>query len=233
VDWLNPKSKAAQRPGVSSEILFIEQCWHFLVEGGYLAIVIPDGILTNASLQYVRDWLMEKFRVLAVVSLPQTTFMSTGAGVKSSVLFLRKRTKRETEKLRAGKESLQRKIAERGQLVERLAEIDKTRKAELAKLDQRAEFAALKPKERKEVPEYKAAADQIAAVAEKAVAELRDKLDSEYKSAAAEAFPDEDIFMAIADDIGFDATGKPTKVNELDEIGAELAKFISKERGDE
>ena len=31
----------------------------------------------------------------------------------------------------------------------------------------------------------------------------------------------------------FDATGKPTKVNELDEIGAELAKFISKERGDE
>ena len=26
---------------------------------------------------------------------------------------------------------------------------------------------------------------------------------------------------------------KPTKVNELDEIGTELAKFISKERGDE
>ena len=227
VDWLNPKSKAAQRPGVSSEILFIEQCWHFLVEGGYLAIVIPDGILTNASLQYVRDWLMEKFRVLAVVSLPQTTFMSTGAGVKSSVLFLRKRTKRETEKLRAGKESLQRKIVARGKLAERLAEIDKTRKAELAKLDKRAEFAALKPKERKEIPEYKAVADQIAAVAEKAVAELRDKLDSEYKSAAMEAFPDEDIFMAIADDIGFDATGKPTKVNELDEIGAELAKFIN------
>ena len=33
--------------------------------------------------------------------------------------------------------------------------------------------------------------------------------------------------------IRIDATGKPTKVNELDEIGAELAKFISKERGDE
>ena len=100
------------------------------------------------------------------------------------------------------------------------------RKAELAKLDKRAEFAALKPKERKEVPEYKTAADQIAAVAEKATSELRDKLDSEYKLAAAESFPDEDIFMAIAEDIGFDATGKPTKVNELDEIGAALAKFI-------
>ena len=75
--------------------------------------------------------------------------------------------------------------------------------------------------------EYKVESDQIAAVAEKAVAELRDKLDSEYKSAAAASFPDEDIFMSIADDIGFDAIGKSTKVNELDEIGAELAKFIN------
>ena len=47
------------------------------------------------------------------------------------------------------------------------------------------------------------------------------------ESNAAEVLPDEDIFMAIADDIGFDATGKLTKVNELDEIGAELAKFIN------
>ena len=37
--------------------------------------------------------------------------------------------------------------------------------------------------------------------------------------------------MAIAEDIGFDATGKPTTVNELDEIGAELAKFIKAESG--
>ena len=48
-------------------------------------------------------------------------------------------------------------------------------------------------------------------------------------NAAAASFPDEDIFMAIADDIGFDATGKPTKVNELDEIGVALADFINEE----
>ena len=42
------------------------------------------------------------------------------------------------------------------------------------------------------------------------------------KAAAVTSFPDEDIFMAIADAIGFDATGMPTKVNELDAIGAEL-----------
>ena len=45
---------------------------------------------------------------------------------------------------------------------------------------------------------------------------------------------DDLIAQGVADKlIRIDAFGKPTKVNELDEIGAELAKFISKERGDE
>ena len=70
--------------------------------------------------------------------------------------------------------------------------------------------------------EYKGEADQIAAVAEKAVAELRDKLDSEYKSAAAASFPDEDIFMAIAGDIGFDATGKRMNPGDNPPVGIVL-----------
>lgn len=225
-DWLNPKSKAAQRPGVASEILFIERCWEFLVEGGYLAIVIPDGILTNASLQYVRNWIMDKFRILAVVSLPQTTFMSTGAGVKSSVMFLRKRSRAKGKQLHEAKEALQHEISTKGRLEEGLAEIDKTRKAALAALDKRPEFVGLEKKVRREDPDYKAAADEIAVAAEKSTAELRDKLESEYKKRSADIVPDEDIFMAIAEDIGFDATGKETKVNELEEIGKALAKFI-------
>ena len=32
--------------------------------------------------------------------------------------------------------------------------------------------------------------------------------------------------MAIAEDIGYDATGRPTGTNELIEIGFELARFI-------
>ena len=67
-------------------------------ENGYLAIVIPDGVLTNSSTQYVRDWLIEHFRILAVVSLPQHTFSHVRAGVKSSVLFLKKHPKELTHK---------------------------------------------------------------------------------------------------------------------------------------
>ena len=229
VDWLNPKSKAAQRPGVASEVLFIEQCWHFLTEGGYLALVIPDGILTNASMQYVRNWIMEKYRILAVVSLPQTTFMSTGADVKSSVLFLRKRAQEEAERIHEAKRAVQSRIAAKGRLVERLSEIEKKRKAALSALDCKPEFVALAAKERKANGDYKAAASEIAAGAEKATAELRDELERQYDAKSGGILPDEEIFMAIAEDIGFDATGKPTKVNELDEIGVALADFIRKE----
>ena len=97
-DWLNPRSKKTERESQSTEVLFIEQCHNFLVEGGYLAMVVPDGILTNSSLQYVRDGIEEKYRIVAVVSMPQTAFSATGAGVKSSVLFLKKYSQAVTEK---------------------------------------------------------------------------------------------------------------------------------------
>lgn len=84
-------SKKKWRTSQSTEVLFLERCYKYLnEENGYLAIVIPDGVLTNATSQYVRDWLIEHFRILAVVSLPQHTFSHVKAGVKSSVLFLKK-----------------------------------------------------------------------------------------------------------------------------------------------
>ncbi|MBN2510268.1 MAG: restriction endonuclease subunit M, partial [Spirochaetales bacterium] len=47
VSWLDTKSTAVQgRENQSTEVLFIEQCWNFLKPGGFLAIVIPDGVLT-------------------------------------------------------------------------------------------------------------------------------------------------------------------------------------------
>jgi type I restriction enzyme M protein len=92
-------NKNKWRVSQSTEILFLERCYKYLKEGGYLAIVIPDGILTNSTSQYVRDWLMEKFRIIAVVSLPQHTFAHVKAGVKSSILFLKKHPETLTKQL--------------------------------------------------------------------------------------------------------------------------------------
>lgn len=86
------KGKAKPRKNQSSEILFIERIWDFLKPGtGKAAIVLPDGVLTNSSSQYVRDYILEKFQLLAVVSLPQHAFAHFGAGVKASIIFVRKR----------------------------------------------------------------------------------------------------------------------------------------------
>lgn len=83
-----PKAKKT----IKTEILFCERVWHFLKPGtGRAAIVLPDGILTNSSLQGVRNWLLRRFQLMAVVSLPQEAFQHSGAGVKASVVFVRKR----------------------------------------------------------------------------------------------------------------------------------------------
>jgi len=84
------------RDNQKTEILFIERCIDFLKAGtGQMAIVLPDGILTNSSLQYVRDFIMERTQILAVVSLPQFAFAHFGAGVKSSIMFVRRKGEKE------------------------------------------------------------------------------------------------------------------------------------------
>lgn len=79
------------RKGQKTEILFLERVRDFLKPGtGHAGIVVPDGVLTNASLRYVRDYVLDYFELLAVVSLPATAFSHYGAGVKASILFLRR-----------------------------------------------------------------------------------------------------------------------------------------------
>jgi type I restriction enzyme M protein len=79
------------RTSIKTEILFIERVWSYLKpKEGRAAIILPDGILTNSSLQGVRDWILSHFQILAVVSLPQFAFAYYDAGVKASIVFLRK-----------------------------------------------------------------------------------------------------------------------------------------------
>lgn len=95
-DFKAGKRSIKARTSIKTEILFCERVWHFLKPGtGRAAIVLPDGILTNSSLQGVRDWLLQRFQLLAVVSLPQEAFQHSGAGVKASVVFVRKRAEDE------------------------------------------------------------------------------------------------------------------------------------------
>jgi len=79
------------------EILFIERCWQFLKPGGRMAIVLPDGILGNPALEYVRYWMMTHCRIVASVDLHPDTFQPRN-GTQTSVLLLQRKTPTEIHK---------------------------------------------------------------------------------------------------------------------------------------
>lgn len=86
--------------GQIPEILFIERSLQLLDDEGRMAIVLPDGVLNNASLRYVREFITSKARILAVVSMPVGTFMQAGVNPKTSLLFLQKLDEKELEKIK-------------------------------------------------------------------------------------------------------------------------------------
>lgn len=77
------------RNNVERHILFIERALDMLRPGGRMAIVLPQGVLNNTNMEYVRDFLFGKARILAVVGLHGNTF-KPHTGTKTSVLFLQK-----------------------------------------------------------------------------------------------------------------------------------------------
>lgn len=76
--------------GQVPDILFIERCLQFLRIGGRIGIVLPNSDLNNISLEYVRQYIKQNARILAVVGLPVGTFASAGANPQPSILFLQK-----------------------------------------------------------------------------------------------------------------------------------------------
>ena len=84
-----------------TEVLFIERCLELLKPEGILGVVVPDGILSNTTSRYARDFIDQNGIWKAIISLPQETFVPYGSGVKASLLFLQK--KDVEEKLKQGK----------------------------------------------------------------------------------------------------------------------------------
>lgn len=82
------RGRTSRRRGV----LFIERCLDMLKEGGVLGIVIDEGVLSLPSNADVRELILAKSDLLAVISLPETAFMPY-ASVSTSILLLRKNTK--------------------------------------------------------------------------------------------------------------------------------------------
>ncbi len=74
---------------ISRDILFIERNLDFIKDGGRMAIVLPQGRFNNTSDAKVREFIMDRARLIAVVGLNGNTF-KPHTGTKTSVLFVQK-----------------------------------------------------------------------------------------------------------------------------------------------
>lgn len=72
------------------EVLFIDRFIQLAKPEGWIAIIIPDGILSNSNLHYVRQYIADNAKVEAIVSLPRDAFKHVGTSAKTSILFLKK-----------------------------------------------------------------------------------------------------------------------------------------------
>lgn len=93
-DLAKPALKRAgddKAPKEERDVLFIERILKMLRPGGRAAIVLPQGKFNNSSLTFIREWILKKARLLAVVGLHPNTF-KPHTGTKTSVLFLQKYT---------------------------------------------------------------------------------------------------------------------------------------------
>ena len=84
------------------EILFIERCVQLLKPGtGRMAIVVPNGILNNPALGYVRQWILENVQVVAVVDMARELFQPKN-DTQTSMVLMRRLDNGERAKAKAG-----------------------------------------------------------------------------------------------------------------------------------
>ncbi|HDK7174308.1 TPA: N-6 DNA methylase [Clostridium botulinum] len=76
---------------VGRDILFIERNLNFLKPGGRMAVVLPQGRFNNSTDKYIRDYIIDRCRLLAVVGLHGNAF-KPHTGTKTSVLLVQKWT---------------------------------------------------------------------------------------------------------------------------------------------
>ncbi|MDE0145679.1 MAG: N-6 DNA methylase [Nitrospira sp.] len=77
------------------QVLFLERCLQFLKSGGRLGIVLPESILGNPSYEYLVTYILEKTKIIGVVTMPEHLFKTSGKGgthCKVCALFLEKNT---------------------------------------------------------------------------------------------------------------------------------------------
>lgn len=71
---------------VERDVLFLERCIRLLKPGGRLAIVLPTNKLGSPAWTYLREWLIRRLRIVALIGLARNTFLPH-THQKAGILF--------------------------------------------------------------------------------------------------------------------------------------------------
>lgn len=95
---LEQYSIAERSTSEKSNVLFLERYANLLKNGtGELLTIIDDTVLNGQDSQKYRDFILEHFIIIQIVSLPFNTFFRAEANIKTSILHLRKKRPNEEQ----------------------------------------------------------------------------------------------------------------------------------------
>ncbi len=77
--------------GAKREVLLLERQIRLLRPGGRIAVVIPEGILSNRNDRHIRDYIRRECIVKAVIRLPQDAFRLSEGAACTSILYATKK----------------------------------------------------------------------------------------------------------------------------------------------
>jgi len=71
-----------------AELLFLERFVELCRPGGWIAIVLPEGVFSNSRWRHVRRWLLEELTVHLVVALPRATFRAHATTARTCLTIM-------------------------------------------------------------------------------------------------------------------------------------------------
>lgn len=86
------KEKNERVSSLKSNVMFLERYYDYLDEKGKLLTIIDESVLNAEQDKVFRKYILDKFIVKAVISLPRNTFVNADTTTKTSILYLRKKT---------------------------------------------------------------------------------------------------------------------------------------------
>ena len=188
-----------------SEVLFVERCLDLLREGRRMGIVLPEGVLNSSDLEKARELFEGRAKIKLIVSLPDEVFLSAGATVKTSLVFLQKFTKEEKEEFETIKQECKEELIKELKIDELEEEINNIKE---------------QLKDRKKDKEVKQTLRNERKSKERELKKLYKELEEKIMPCVREKF-DYEILVADIQKAGITSTGEKTD-NELEILIEEL-----------